>query len=58
MPVVLAPDGEGQWLSGNTSGDPKGLLDSYDGEMDAYPVSTDVNNPSNDSPEVVVEAET
>lgn len=58
MPVVLAPDEEDQWLAGDTSGDPKRLLDPYDGEMDAYPVSTDVNNPSNDSPEVVVEAET
>jgi len=58
MPVVLAPDEEDQWLAGDTSSGLKGLLDPYDEEMNAYPVSTDVNNPSNDSPQVVVEAET
>lgn len=58
MPVVLASDEEDQWLAGDIGGDLKGLLNPYDGEMDAYRVSTDVNNPSNDSPQVVVEAET
>jgi putative SOS response-associated peptidase YedK len=55
---VLASDEEDQWLTGDTSDDLKRLLDPYDGEMNAYPVSTAVNNPNNDSPQVVVEAET
>jgi putative SOS response-associated peptidase YedK len=49
MPVVLAPDEERAWLE---SPDPD-LLDPYDGDMDAYPVSTRVNSPANDDPGVV-----
>ncbi|WP_255195286.1 SOS response-associated peptidase [Halorarius litoreus] len=53
MPVVLSPDEERAWL-----GDPSpDMLDPYDGEMRAYPVSTKVNSPVNDSPEVVEEIE-
>lgn len=49
MPVVLDPDEEREWLA-----DPSpDLLDPYGGEMDAYPVSTRVNDPSNDDPAVV-----
>lgn len=54
MPVVLAPDEERAWLE---SPDPD-LLDPYDGELDAYPVSTRVNSPANDDPDVVEEVET
>lgn len=49
MPVVLAPDEEAAWLREPTSD----LLDPYDGDLRAYPVSTRVNDPSNDAPEVV-----
>lgn len=56
MPVVLSPDEEERWLTG-TDSDLKELLDPFDGEMRAYPVSKAVNNPSNDSPEIITEAE-
>lgn len=49
MPVVLAPDEERLWLE---SPEPD-LLAPYDGELDAYPVSTRVNSPANDDPTVV-----
>ncbi|WP_255148915.1 SOS response-associated peptidase [Halorarius halobius] len=53
MPVVLAPDEEREWLA-----DPSpDLLDPYDGEMRAYPVSAKVNSPANDSPEVIEEVD-
>ena len=54
MPVILERDEERPWLSG---GDPdvlQSMLHPYpDGELDAYPVSTAVNDPSHDSPDVV-----
>ena len=51
MSVVLAPDEEGRWLE-----DGKVTLDSYPAEkMRAYPVSTAVNSPQNDTPELVEE---
>lgn len=50
MPVILAADEEEPWLD---DGDP-GLLDPFENEpLEAYPVSTAVNDPTNDSPEVV-----
>jgi putative SOS response-associated peptidase YedK len=54
MPVILKPDSYAQWLS---PADQPGeglsiLLTPYpDSEMVAYPVSTLVNNPGNDSPQ-------
>ena len=33
------------------------LLDPYDGPMRTYPVSTAVNSPSNDSPEIIEEVD-
>ena len=52
MPVILAADEERRWLAGE--GEPKELLDPYDGsDLRTYPVSTAVNDPSNDSPAVV-----
>ncbi|MFC7046239.1 SOS response-associated peptidase [Halobacteriaceae archaeon GCM10025711] len=54
MPVVLAPDEEDRWLAADDPGELQGLLDPYDGEdMHAHPVSTAVNDPSNDRPGVV-----
>ena len=49
MPVVLSPEEEAAWLR-EPSPD---LLDPYDGDLRAYPVSTRVNDPANDSPAVV-----
>jgi putative SOS response-associated peptidase YedK len=49
MPVILSPGEEAAWLRDPT---PE-LLDPYDGDLRAYPVSTLVNDPSNDSPDVI-----
>lgn len=49
MPVVLAPDEEETWLREPAPD----VLDPYDGDLRAYPVSTRVNDPSNDVPEVI-----
>ena len=53
MAVVLRPEAESRWLSGDPEavGD---LLEPYpDEEMEAYPVSRAVNDPANDTPELV-----
>ncbi|MFC7142299.1 SOS response-associated peptidase [Halosimplex aquaticum] len=53
MAVVLAPDEEDGWLSDDPD-EAEALLDPYPGdEMRTYPVSTAVNDPSNDSPAVL-----
>ncbi len=49
MAVILDPDEESTWLSGDTAD----LLDPYDGTMRTYPISTAVNSPSNDSPAII-----
>jgi putative SOS response-associated peptidase YedK len=47
MAVVLAPEDEERWL---TESDPQDLLEPYPADrMHAYPVSSMVNDPSNDS---------
>lgn len=52
MAVVLDPDEVATWLHGDES-ERGPLLRPYDGEMQAYQVSRAVNDPSNDSPDVV-----
>ncbi|SFG78818.1 Putative SOS response-associated peptidase YedK [Halopelagius inordinatus] len=53
MAVVLAPDEESTWLDGD-SDEAASLLDTHPGsEMHAYPVSTRVNDPTNDGPDLV-----
>jgi len=52
MAVILDPTEESTWLRGNTD-NVSGLLDPYDGSMQTYPVSSAVNSPSNDSPELI-----
>lgn len=53
MAVILAPDEEETWLSG-TPEEAATLLDPYPAdEMTAYPVSRRVNDPRNDSPDLV-----
>ena len=49
MAVILSPDEEDRWLDGEDV-----PLDPYDPDpMRAYPVSTAVNDPSNDSPALI-----
>lgn len=52
MAVVLHPEDESTWLHGDPEA-AAALLEPYDGDMTAYPVSTAVNSPSNESPELV-----
>lgn len=51
MPVIVAPQDFNHWLDpGPRPEDAHHLLRPYaPGEMDAYPVSTEVNNPRNDT---------
>jgi putative SOS response-associated peptidase YedK len=52
MSVILAPGEESTWLHGSER-ERAALLDPYDGELAARPVSVAVNDPSNDSPAVL-----
>ena len=56
MPVILAPDAEGEWLDREETdpGAVLGLLAPYPAEvMTGYPVSPAVNRTGNDGPELV-----
>jgi len=52
MAVILDPDEEETWLTAEPDAANE-LLDPYDGPMRTYPVSTAVNSPANDSPEII-----
>ena len=53
MPVVLRPGDEPTWLHGSVV-DAADLLEPYPADrMRAYPVSTRVNDPTNDEPDLV-----
>jgi putative SOS response-associated peptidase YedK len=55
MPVILPPQAIAAWMDGSLS-DPatlKPLLQPYPGELAIYPVSSAVNNPRNDGPELL-----
>jgi len=52
MAVMLDPDEEDQWLRDDPD-EAASLLDPYDGPMVTYPVSTAVNDPSNDDSSLV-----
>ena len=54
MAVILDPDEEETWLTAEAE-TARELLDPYDGAMRTYPISTAVNSPSNDSPEIIEE---
>jgi putative SOS response-associated peptidase YedK len=56
MAVILSPEEESTWLTGDTDTAAE-LLDPYDGPMCTYPISTAVNSPSNDSPEIIEEVD-
>lgn len=51
MAVVLPEGREREWLTASPD-EAAGLLEPYEGEMRAYPVSEAVNDPSNDTPAV------
>lgn len=56
MPVILAPEEYPRWLidAEVAPGELDDLLDPYPGDlMEAYPVSTYVNNPRNNSPRCI-----
>lgn len=54
MPVILDPDEERDWLHADPSM-AHDLLDPYGGnDLETYPISTAVNDPSNDSPGVLL----
>ena len=53
MAVVLGPEAESTWLHGSSE-DAAGVLEPHSGaEWRAYPVSTRVNSPANDAPDLV-----
>lgn len=53
MPVILAPEDYGRWLSGEPD-DAEELLQPFPpGKLRVYPVSTRVNAPKNDDPECI-----
>ncbi|MCO8267077.1 SOS response-associated peptidase [Haloferax sp. AB510] len=57
MAVVLDPAEEETWLHGDPD-EAAALLDTYpDDELTAYPVSTRVNSPANDGPELIERVE-
>ncbi len=54
MPVILSKEHEQLWLNGEDPEELKKLLQPFDSEkMDLYPISTLVNSPRNDTPEVI-----
>jgi len=54
MPVILPRDEEEEWLSSEKPEQLKKLLQPFDSnKMDHYPISTLVNSPRNDTPEVI-----
>ncbi|HQR45098.1 MAG TPA: SOS response-associated peptidase [Thermoanaerobaculia bacterium] len=57
MPVILPPAAEATWLDpGQSEGALKALLVPFAGELEAVPLSTAVNNPRNDGPELLAPA--
>ncbi|QIO23848.1 SOS response-associated peptidase [Haloarcula sp. JP-L23] len=56
MAVILSPGEEETWLTADTA-TAVDLLDPYDGPMRTYPVSTAVNSPHTDRPELIEEVE-
>jgi putative SOS response-associated peptidase YedK len=55
MPVIVPQPSYGQWLSREVAGEAvSGLLKPYDeGEMEAFPVSTRVNSPANETSDCI-----
>ena len=58
MPVVLPEESEREWLGEHPADVSSSLLRPYpDADLDAYPVTTAVNDPANDSAAVLEEAQ-
>lgn len=54
MPVILEPDEEALWLNDADEGELRSLLDPFPTDLTTVsPISTAVNDPANDSPEVI-----
>ncbi|MFB6309712.1 MAG: SOS response-associated peptidase [Salinirussus sp.] len=53
MPVILAPEQEERWLTAEPDDARTFLVPAPDDALSMYPVSRSVNDPSNDSPDVV-----
>jgi len=57
MPVIIPPESEKRWLAELSDQEALKFLQSYPAEqMKAYEISTFVNSPKNDSPDVIVPA--
>lgn len=54
MPLIIAQDDYGVWLTGNVDGASEVLGMSSSSELEAYPVSTRVNKPENDDPSCIL----
>jgi len=58
MPVILETADESVWLNGGSVDELQNVCDPYPSEdMRAYPVSKRVNNPENDSPDILEESD-
>jgi putative SOS response-associated peptidase YedK len=54
MPVMLEPDNEADWLAGGDLDELRELIGPYPSErLETYPISTKVNNPEYDRPDVI-----
>ena len=54
MPVVLTPEEEARWLAAEDEADLAALLDPYPADRtEAYPISTKVNDPDYERPDVL-----
>ena len=53
MPLIIAQDGYGIWLTGNVGGASEIVGMSPSVQLEAYPVSTRVNKPVNDDPSCI-----
>lgn len=54
MPVMLEPEEESIWLESDDQDDLQAIMDPFPDDLtDAYPISKAINNPSNDSAEVI-----
>lgn len=54
MPVILEQNEEGVWLEEDDTDELQSMLDPYPAEQtDAYEITTAVNSPENDSPDVI-----
>lgn len=54
MPVILDRDEKDRWLEEEDEGEPQAMLDPFPADrMTTYEVSTAVNSPANEGPELI-----